>query len=73
MKILFAGTPDIAVPTLEALAARFEVVGVLTGLDKPQGRKKILVASPVKQAALRLGLPVVQFDHRGSYRLLLIF
>lgn len=66
MKILFAGTPDIAVPTLEALAARFEVVGVLTGLDKPQGRKKILVAPPVKQAALRLGLPVVQFDHLGS-------
>lgn len=65
MKILFAGTPDIAVPTLQALAGRFEVVGVLTGTDKPQGRRKVPVPPPVKTAALALGLPVVQFDHLG--------
>lgn len=65
MKILFAGTPDIAVPTLRALAAHFEVVGVLTSLDKPKGRKKVLTAPPVKEAAVKLGLPVIQFDHLG--------
>lgn len=66
MKILFAGTPDIAVPTLEALAEAGLVAGVLTSTDKPQGRKKVLTAPPVKVAALRLGLPVVQSDHLGK-------
>ncbi len=65
MKILYAGTPAIAVPTLSALCEHFEVVGVLTAIDKPQGRKKVLTPSPVKEAALLLHLPLLQFDHLG--------
>lgn len=61
-KILFAGTPEIAVPLLRALAKDFHVVGVLTNCDRSVGRSKALVPSPVKQTALELGLPVLQFD-----------
>jgi len=61
-KILFAGTPQIAVPLLKALSEQFEIVGVLTATDKPQGRSKEPVACEVKQAALELGLNVLQFD-----------
>ena len=61
-RILFAGTPDIAVPLLHALHERFEVVGVLTACDKSVGRSSRLVPSPVKAAALQLGLPVLQFE-----------
>ncbi len=60
MRVLFAGTPDIAVPSLEALvAAGHEVVGVLTRPDAPGKRGKTLHPSPVKVAAERLGLPVL--------------
>ena len=62
MKILFAGTPEIAVPLLRELSSRFEVCGVLTSTDKAEGRSKALRPSPVKEAALELGLPVLQFD-----------
>ncbi len=61
-RILFAGTPDIAVPLLNALVRDFEVVGVLTSVDKPRGRSKALVPSPVKSAALKAGIPVLQFE-----------
>ena len=61
-RILFAGTPDIAVPLLKNLAREFEVVGVLTAMDKAKGRSKQLLPSPVKVAALELGIPVLQFD-----------
>ena len=61
-KILFAGTPEISVPLLRALNENFNVVGVLTSCDKSVGRSKALVPSPVKSAALELGLPVLQFD-----------
>lgn len=60
LRILFAGTPAIAVPTLEALAASGAVVAVLTNPDRPGARGKALVPSPVKEAALKLGLPVLQ-------------
>lgn len=61
MKLIFAGTPDFAVPSLRALAqAKFEIAAVLTQPDKPQGRKGILTPSPVKEAALALGIPVLQ-------------
>lgn len=60
MRVLFAGTPDIGVPSLEALYSNFEVCGVLTNPDRPQGRKKKLVPSPVKEKALELGLNVIQ-------------
>ena len=55
------GTPDFAVGTLEALEqAGHEVVLAVTQPDKPQGRKQVLVAPPVKEKALELGIPVFQ-------------
>jgi len=60
MKIVFAGTPDFAVPSLRAAAAGGEVVAVYTQPDRPAGRGRGLAASPVKQEALRLGIPVRQ-------------
>ena len=65
LKLLFAGTPDVAVPSLRALAAdaqHVEVVAVLTRPDAPVGRGRRLMPSPVKQAALELGLPVIESD-----------
>ena len=60
LRLLFAGTPDVAVPSLRAFAAdpRFEVVGVLTRPDAPTGRGRKLAPSPVKAAAAELGIPV---------------
>lgn len=62
MRILFFGTAEFAVPSLEALAAsgRHEVLAVVTQPDKPQGRGQQVAVSPVKRAAIRLGLPVLQ-------------
>ncbi|MDP4096820.1 methionyl-tRNA formyltransferase [Paenibacillus sp. P96] len=61
IRIVFMGTPDFAVPTLEALLEDgYHVVGVVTQPDKPQGRKKIMTPPPVKEAALKHGLPVMQ-------------
>lgn len=62
MKILFAGTPEISVPLLSALADAMDVVAVLTAPDKPVGRSKQPQPSPVKEEALRLGIPVLQFE-----------
>lgn len=61
-RILFAGTPEIAVPLLREISKRFNVVGVLTSCDKSVGRSGKLVPSPVKAAAVEIGLPVLQFD-----------
>jgi methionyl-tRNA formyltransferase len=69
MRIVVFGTPEFAVPSLEALLAeRAQVVGVVTQPDKPHGRSRsTLVPPPVKQAALRHGLPVLQPDRpRGD-------
>ncbi|MET3008367.1 MAG: methionyl-tRNA formyltransferase [Stenotrophomonas koreensis] len=60
MRIVFAGTPDFAVPCLQAAARHNEVVAVYTQPDRPAGRGRGLTASPVKQAALERGLPVYQ-------------
>lgn len=61
MRVVFMGTPEFAVPSLEALVEKgYEVVGVYTRPDKPKGRGRVTSQSPVKQAALRLGLPVFQ-------------
>lgn len=62
MRIVFFGTPDFAVPSLEALLAeRAQVVGVVTQPDKARGRSRSeLVPPPVKQVAERHGLPVLQ-------------
>ncbi|MCK9918258.1 methionyl-tRNA formyltransferase, partial [Microbacteriaceae bacterium K1510] len=60
-RILFMGTPDFAVASLEALLeAGSNVVGVVTQPDRPVGRKRVLTPPPVKEAALRHGLPVLQ-------------
>lgn len=61
MKIVFAGTPDFAVlPLQKIIEGGFEVVGVITQADKPQGRKGVLTPPPVKTLALERGLPVIQ-------------
>lgn len=60
MRILFAGTPALAVPSLRALASSADVCGVLTNPDAPSGRGGRVLASPVKKAALELGIPVLQ-------------
>jgi len=61
MKLVFCGTPQFAVPGLERLvAAGYHVQLVVTQPDRPQGRGMDLTAPPVKQTALRLGLPVTQ-------------
>ena len=61
MRIVFMGTPDFAVPSLEALLSRGDtVVGVFTQPDKPKGRGKKLTPSPVKVTAQAHGIPVFQ-------------
>jgi methionyl-tRNA formyltransferase len=61
MKLVFCGTPQFAVPSLERLAAAgFDLLLVVTQPDRPQGRGMELTAPPVKQSALRLGLPILQ-------------
>lgn len=60
MKIIFAGTPDAAVPTLKALLSQgMNVVAVLTRPDSPQGRKKVLTPSPVAVVARDASIPVI--------------
>ncbi|WP_263353714.1 methionyl-tRNA formyltransferase [Acidicapsa acidisoli] len=61
MRLVFCGTPQFAVPTLEALiAAGHEIALVVTQPDRPVGRKQVLTAPPVKQIALTRGLEVTQ-------------
>ena len=61
LRIVYMGTPEFAVPALEKLVeAGWNVVGVITAPDKPQGRGQKLVGSPVKQAAEHLGLHILQ-------------
>ena len=60
MRIVFAGTPEFAVPSLHALAKTHEIVGVITREDAPLGRKRVLTPSPVAVAAEQLGLPVLK-------------
>ncbi len=62
MKIVFAGSPEYAVPALEALHEKFGVAAVITQPDKPVGRKKILTPTAVKARALSLGIEVYDFD-----------
>ncbi|TYB74362.1 methionyl-tRNA formyltransferase [Bizionia myxarmorum] len=61
LRIVFMGTPDFAVATLDAiLAANYQVVGVITAPDKPAGRGRKLNESAVKQFALKQGLTILQ-------------
>jgi methionyl-tRNA formyltransferase len=64
MRVVFAGTPEVAVPSLDAVAASdHDLVGVVTRPDAPAGRGRKLVASPVARRAEELGLPVLKPDH----------
>jgi methionyl-tRNA formyltransferase len=60
VRIVFFGTPELAVPSLDAVAGRHTVTAVVCQPDKAQGRSKKLVPPPVKVRALELGIPVHQ-------------
>jgi len=64
VRVVFAGTPEVALPSLEAVASSgHELVGVVTRPDAPAGRGRRLVASPVAQRAEELGVPVLKPEH----------
>src|SRR5881394_4238646 len=61
LNLVFCGTPQFAVPTLDKLVETgYEIRLVLTQPDRPKGRGLELVASPVKESAVKLGLPIFQ-------------
>lgn len=60
MRLVFAGTPAAAVPTLRRLATLHDIVAVVTRPDAPLGRKRVLTPSPVAQTAAELGVPVIK-------------
>ncbi|MCL2672100.1 MAG: methionyl-tRNA formyltransferase [Clostridiales bacterium] len=62
MRIAFLGTPEFAVPSLDALYKEGFEIAVFTAPDKPVGRHAVLTPPPVKARALELGLPVYQFE-----------
>ncbi|NLZ77236.1 MAG: methionyl-tRNA formyltransferase [Spirochaetales bacterium] len=66
MRILFAGSSEIAIPTLTAVTARYEVCAVLTNEPKPGKRGRTPIPTPVETAACELGLPVLRFDRLGK-------
>src|SRR5215216_5953594 len=59
-RVVFMGSPDFSLPTLQALAETYDVVGVVTQPDRLSGRGRALKAPPVKTLAMELGLPVMQ-------------
>ncbi|MCW2796303.1 methionyl-tRNA formyltransferase [Nocardioides sp.] len=64
MRVVFAGTPEAALPALDAIAdSTHELVGVITRPDSPAGRGRRLVASPVGLRAEELGVPVLKPEH----------
>jgi methionyl-tRNA formyltransferase len=63
MRLVFAGTPEAAVPSLRRIAASdHELTGVVTRRDAPVGRKRIVTPSPVARAAEELGIPTIKAD-----------
>ena len=60
MRVVFMGTPEFAVPSLEALAREFQVLAAVSQPDRPRGRGLKLSPTPVKKRALELGIPVLQ-------------
>ncbi|MFZ6029651.1 MAG: methionyl-tRNA formyltransferase [Chloroflexota bacterium] len=60
LRVVFMGSPEFALPTLQALAEHYPVVGVVTQPDKPAGRGRTLTPPPIKVLAGQLGLPVIQ-------------
>jgi methionyl-tRNA formyltransferase len=64
MRVVFAGTPEVALPSLDAIAdSDHELVGVITRPDAPAGRGRKLTASPVGRRAEELGVPVLKPEH----------
>ncbi len=64
MRVVLAGTPEVALPALDALAtSRHDLVGVVTRPDAPSGRGRRLTPSPVGQRAVELGIPVLKPEH----------
>jgi methionyl-tRNA formyltransferase len=64
MRLVFAGTPEVALPSLRAIAgSRHELVGVVTRPDAPAGRGRKLTPSPVAELAVELGVPVLKPEH----------
>jgi len=64
MRVVFAGTPEVALPALEAVAtSSHELVGVVTRPDAPSGRGRRLTPSPVAQRAAELGVPILKPEH----------
>ena len=67
LRLVFAGSPEAAVPSLEAvLASGHDVVGVLTREDSPVGRKRVLTPTPVARVAERAGVPVWKSDRPSA-------
>jgi methionyl-tRNA formyltransferase len=67
MKLVFAGTPLVAVPSLEALAASgHDIAAIITREDAPLGRKRVLTPSPVAAAGAELGIPVIAANRLDS-------
>jgi methionyl-tRNA formyltransferase len=66
LRVVFAGTPAFALPSLEATLDVSEVVGVLTAPDAPKGRGRRLTPPPVKEAADAAGIPVLQPERLGA-------
>ena len=64
--IVFMGSPEFAVPTLQRLGAEYNVVRVITQRDKSKGRGRVLTPTPVKIEALRQGIPVTHLDAMSS-------
>ena len=60
VRTVFMGSPEFALPTLQALSQALPVVGVITQPDRPAGRGRVLTPPPVKLLAQSLGLPVIQ-------------
>jgi len=62
IKVIFIGTPDFGIPAFKALLEdkQFEIIAVITQPDMPVGRKQVLTPPPIKEIAIRYGLPVLQ-------------
>ena len=69
MRVIFMGTPDFSVGTLEAIIeAGHEVALVVTQPDKPKGRGKTMQYTPVKECALSHGIEAVSYTHLDVYK-----
>lgn len=66
MRLVFAGTPAVAIPSLRLLAQRHDVAAVITREDAPLGRKRVLTPSPVAAAAADLGIETVRANRLGK-------